>query len=134
MPAAVAAFFRQMNELELHKAITRVTCHVLASRSTSAKTEGKNTTSDKIISQRAFADAAIWPALSKGLVLRAFGIRGRRGRRPMICCLSFDMAKGKGRPNSRRWVPSILRTTKGKERPPRGSRCRFIKMVNHARP
>jgi hypothetical protein len=43
---------------------------------------------------------------------RIFGIRGRRGRRPMICFLSFDMAKDKGRPNSRR-VPSI--PAKGKE-------------------
>jgi hypothetical protein len=59
-----------------------------------------------------------WPALSKGLgvVLRAFGIRSRRSRRPMICfLLSFDMAEDKGRPNSRR-VPSI--PAKGKERPP----------------
>jgi hypothetical protein len=56
-----------------------------------------------------------WPALSKGLLLRAFGIRGRHGRRPMVYFLSFDMAKDKGRPNSRR-VPSI--PAKGKERPP----------------
>jgi hypothetical protein len=57
-----------------------------------------------------------WPAVSKGLVLRAFGVRGHRGRRPMICfLLSFDMAKDKGRPNSRRG-PSI--PAKGKERPP----------------
>jgi hypothetical protein len=42
-----------------------------------------------------------WPALSKGLVLRAFGIRGSRGRRPMVCFLSFDMAKDpKGGPTS----------------------------------
>jgi hypothetical protein len=56
-----------------------------------------------------------WPALSKGLVLRAFGIRGRRGRRPMFSCaflLSFDLAKDKGWPNSRRGVPSIRRRAK----------------------
>jgi hypothetical protein len=68
------------------------------------------------------------------LVLRAFGIRGRRDRRPMICFLSFKMAKDKGRPNSRR-VPSI--TAKKRQRAPYLSWLamrRFIKMVNHARP
>jgi hypothetical protein len=44
-------------------------------------------------------------------VLRAFGICGLRGRRPMICFIFFDMAKDKGRPNSRQ-------RAKGKERPP----------------
>jgi hypothetical protein len=53
------------------------------------------------------------PALSKGLVLHALGICGRRGHHPMICFISFDLAKDKRRPNSRR-VPSI--PAKGKER------------------
>ena len=44
-------------------------------------------------------------------MLRAFGICGLRGRRPMICFIFFDMAKDKGRPNSRQ-------RAKGKERPP----------------
>jgi hypothetical protein len=67
MPAVAAALFRQMNELELHKA-TRGTCHLLAplscaslrTRSTSAKAEGKNTTSNK----------------RKGVVLRLAGVAG----------------------------------------------------------
>jgi hypothetical protein len=56
-----------------------------------------------------------WLVLSKGLVLRAIGIRGRRGRRPMICFLAF-LQSGEGqraaRPNSRRGVPSIRRRAK----------------------
>jgi hypothetical protein len=74
-----------------------------------------------------------WPALSKGLVLRAFGVRSRHGRRPMTCFLSFDMAKDKGRPNSRR-VPSI--PAKGKKRPPLVARdAGSLKWpIAHARP
>jgi hypothetical protein len=86
-----------MNELDLHKA-TRGTCHVLASLSFSLKFT-------KIVAQaqrqkakipratkefnREYLQMLRWHALSKGLVLRAFGIRGRRGRRPMICFLAF---------------------------------------------
>jgi hypothetical protein len=71
------------------------------------------------------------PALSKGLVLRAISTRGRRGRRPMICFLAFDLAKDKGRSNSRR-VPSI--PAKGEGRPPLVARDAggFIKMVNRS--
>jgi hypothetical protein len=70
------------------------------------------------------------------LVLHAFGIRGDRGHHPiydlLTCFLSFDLAKDKGRPNSRR-VPSI--PAKGKERPPLVARhAGSLKMDNHTRP
>jgi hypothetical protein len=67
-----------------------------------------------------------WPALSKGLVLRAFGIRGRRGRRPMIFFLAL-LRSGKGQrvaQRSRRGVPSIRRRAKSAHLVA-GSRCRF---------
>jgi hypothetical protein len=98
MPAVAAAFFRQMNELELHKA-TRGTCHVLTSLSCASKLVAQAQRQKAKIPQatkefnREYLQVLRWPALLKGLVLRAFGIRGRRGRRPMICFLPFDMAK-----------------------------------------
>jgi hypothetical protein len=51
----------------------------------------------------------------------------------MICSLSFDLTKDKGRPNSRRGVPSIWRRAKSAHLA-RGSRCRFITVLKHARP
>jgi hypothetical protein len=75
-----------------------------------------------------------WLVLSKGVVLRAIGIRGRRGRRPMICFLAF-LRSGEGQRAAQ--LPAGGRsfdTAKGKGCPPRGSRSRFIKMVNHAKP
>jgi hypothetical protein len=76
-----------------------------------------------------------WPALSKGLVLRAFSIRGRRGRRPMTCFLAF-LRSGEGQRAAQLPAGRSFDTVKGKKRPPRGSRCRcrFIKIVNHAKP
>jgi hypothetical protein len=111
----------------------------LSTRSTSAKTEGKNTTSDKRMSRS--HDVTSWMSQTGRC---CDGLLCQRGwccaqlvsaavaavaRRLMICFLPFDLAKAKGRPNSRRGVPSFD-TAKGKGRPPRGSRCRFIKMAN----
>jgi hypothetical protein len=64
---------------------------------------------------------------------RAFGIRGRRGRRPMIYFLAF-LRSGEGQRAAQLPAGHSFDTAKGKERPPRGSRCRFVKMVNHAKP
>ena len=97
MPAVAAAFFRQMNELELHKA-TRGTCHVLTSLSCASKLVAQAQRQKAKIPRatKEFNRAVLrWLVLSKGLVLRAIGIRGRRGRRPMICFLAF-LRSGEG--------------------------------------
>ena len=60
--------------------------------------------------------------------------RGRRGRRPIICFLAF-LRSGEGQ-RAAQLPAGSFDTGEGQRvaSTSRGSRCRFIKMVNHARP
>jgi hypothetical protein len=52
----------------------------------------------------------------------------------LLSCFPSIWRRTKGGPTPGGPAGRSFDAAKGKERPPRGSRCRFIKMVNHAKP
>jgi hypothetical protein len=130
MPAVAAVFFRQANELNDATGFYLLRLSKLVCTAKRQRAKIPRATKEF---NREYLQMMRWPALSNGLVLRAFGIRGRRGRRPMICFLAF-LRSVEGQTAAQLPAGRSFDTAKGKERPPRGSRCRFIKMANHAKP